>query len=332
MQKTIAVTGASGHLGNVVCRQLCGQGHRVRAMYHSFKQSLEGLSVELVQGNILDEKALERLLTGCEVVVHCAAIISIHGDPTGEVFRTNTEGPRLLLEVASRVGVRRIVHISSVHAAVEVHGEPFDETRPYKGPGDYAYDHSKAVGEQVLLLPQYANKPEVVVLRPSCIVGPFDFKPSEIGKALLQFFNQKIPALPPGGYDFVDVRDVAETILQAIERGRNGEVYLTTGKYFSMKALSALIGRATGKRTPQMVMPYSLLKALLPLLGLYAKLSRTPPLFTVESIDALKNGHTKMDNSKAAAELGHRCRPLEESVQDFYQWKGLSIGPKGVNS
>ncbi len=319
--KVVAVTGASGHLGNVVCRSLLEKGYRVRALYHSFNASLKDLSVELVQGSILNATDIERLLVDCDAVIHCAAIISIHGDPTGIVFKTNTEGPKIVLETASRLGIKRIVHISSVHAVLEEPTySPFDENRPYKSAKDYPYDYSKAVGEQLLLNSQIENKPEIVVLRPSCIVGPFDFKPSEIGKALLEFHHEQIPVLPQGGYDFVDVRDVAVAVISALTQGCSGEVYLVTGKYYSMKQLAVAIEKVSGKNTPKIVMSYWILRALVPVLGLYSRFTRSVPLFTKESIDALKNGHPNMDHSKAVKALGHQCRPLEDSIRDFYKW------------
>jgi dihydroflavonol-4-reductase len=165
------------------------------------------------------------------------------------------------------------------------------------------------------------NGLDVVVIRPSSVIGPNDYKPSEMGKALIDFYYQKIPVLPQGGYDFVDVRDVADSIISAIEHGKNGQVYLLSGKYYSLKELAKLVQKVTGKKVPQVVIPYWLLKSILPLIKLYSKLSHAEPLFTIESIDALKNGHPNMDHSKAATQLGHHPRPLEETLRDFYEWQ-----------
>ncbi|MBK8565090.1 MAG: NAD-dependent epimerase/dehydratase family protein [Saprospiraceae bacterium] len=292
MSKLVAITGANGHLGNVLCRLLCEKGYHVRALCRSQSESLEGLPIEVVLGDVLNKGDVQRLLEGCEIVIHCAAVISIHGDPTGIVFQTNTEGPRNVREIAEQLAVRRIVHISSVHAVTELpFSQPFDETRPYKQATDYAYDYSKAQGEQIMLRNTGKGKPEVVVLRPSCIIGPFDFKPSEIGKALLELEKSKIPALPEGGYDFVDIQDVANSVLNAMERGRSGEVYLLTGKYYSMKEFAAVVAKVLGRRPIKWIIPYRLLKTLLPLIAWLGKVSNSPPLFTLESLDALKNGH-----------------------------------------
>ncbi len=318
----VAVTGASGHIGNVVCRVLLEQGHRVRAFYNADDHALMDLDLERVQGNVLVLADLLRLCEGCDVVVNCAAIISVHGDPTGIVYRTNTEGPRNIHAAAVAKGVKRLLHISSVHAVTELpHSMPYTETRPYKTRSDYAYDHSKAMGEQVLFVEQGKDALELVVLRPSCVVGPYDTKPSKMGAALLDFLRGNVPVLPAGGYDMVDVRDVARSIVQAISKGRNGQIYVLSGKYYSMKELARAVQRVTGKRVPQRVLSYGLLKALLPFVALWSWITGAPARFNIESIDALKNGHPNMDSSKARRELGHTTRPLDDSLRDFYQWQ-----------
>lgn len=319
MQITIAVTGASGHIGNVVCRQLIEKGFRVRALCRSDTRALEGVNVEIVPGNVLDPASLEKLVEGCDAVIHCAAIISINGDPNGMVFKTNTEGPANVLAAAARAGLRRMIHVSSVHAVEELpHNQPFNEQRPYKKAGAYPYDYSKAVGEQVLC--GHAGGPEIIIVRPSAVIGPFDFKPSELGAAMVRFMRRQIPALPEGGYNFVDVRDVASSIINALETGKSGQVYHLTGTYYSMKNFAQLFQKVTGIKTTRRVLPYRLMRPMARFMEGWAKMTGTPPLFTREAIDAVKNGHPDMDNSKAVRELGHQCRPLEESIRDFYKW------------
>lgn len=318
----VAVTGASGLIGNVVCRLLMERGHSVRALYKADHRALKDLPLERVQGDVLVKQDLLRLLEGCDVVVNCAAIISVHGDPTGLVYRTNTEGPRNVRAAAVAQGVKRLLHVSSVHAVTELpHSQAYAETRPYNTASRHVYDRSKAMGEQVLFAEHGKDALELVVLRPSAVVGPFDAKPSMMGAALLDFYHGKVPVLPPGGYDLVDVRDVARSIVEAIHKGRNGEVYLLSGKYYSMKELAQAIARVTGKRMPQRVLPRALLNALLPFVALHGRITRTAPRFNRASIDALVNGHPNMDSTKARRELGHSIRPLDETLRDFYQWQ-----------
>jgi dihydroflavonol-4-reductase len=317
----IAVTGASGHIGNVCCRLLLADGHNVRAQYNSDAYPLNALDLELMQGNVLNKDFLLEFFRGCDAVIHAAALISIHGDPDGSVFRTNTQGPRLVMEAAQECHIKRLVHLSSVHAVTELpHSMPYNEERPYKTAADPAYDYSKAVGEQLLLDRSNTGPTELVIVRPSCVIGPYDFKPSKIGAALLDLYYQKMPFLPPGGYDFIDVRDVSRSIIKAIDSAVRPGIYLLSGKYYNFKELATAVHAVTGKKVPQTVIPYRLLNALLPLVSMHARVKGAAPSLTRESIAAIRNGHPQMDNRKAKNTLGHTNRPLEESLNDFYTW------------
>lgn len=317
----VGVTGASGHLGNVVCRKLLEKGYQVRVLCRKDTRPFDDLNVEKFQGDVLDKNAVDAFVNGCDYVIHSAAIISIHGDPTGIVFKTNTEGPQNVAEACLKHRVKRMIHVSSTHAVMELPFEtPFDETRPYKQKGSFAYDFSKSTGEQLMLDYFRIKGLDGFVVRPSSVIGPFDFRPSEIGKALLDFYNQKIPMLPPGGYNFIDVRDISETIANSLDKGRRGEIYLLSGVYYSMKNFAQVVHQASGKKVPKMVMPFWFLKMLLPFVKLYGKMKKANPVFTIEAITALKLGHPNMVNEKAKKELGHVCRPLAETITDFYKW------------
>jgi dihydroflavonol-4-reductase len=317
----VGVTGASGHLGNVVCRTLINRGFQVRVLHRKDIRSFEDLNVERISGDVLDLEAVDKFVQGCDYVIHSAAIISIHGDPTGIVFKTNTEGPKNIAEACIKHKVKRLIHVSSTHAVMELPFEtPFDETRPYKQKGSFAYDFSKSTGEQLMLNYFREGKIDGFVVRPSSVIGPFDYRPSEIGKALLDFYNRKIPVLPPGGYNFIDVRDISATIVNALDKGRCGEIYLLSGEYYSMKNFAKVVHETSGKKVPKMVMPFWFLKMLLPFVKLYGKMKKANPVFTIEAITALKLGHPNMVNEKAKKELGHVCRPLKETIADFYKW------------
>ena len=152
-------------------------------------------------------------------------------------------------------------------------------------------------------------------------MGPFDFKPSKMGAALMNFYKEKIPMIPKGVYDLVDVRDLAESIYQAILKGKNGEVYLLSGKYFSFKDLLKEIHLVTNKKIPIIIIPFWFLKATLPFIWILSKLTKTEPSLTYESIIAIKEGHPNMDYSKAKDILHHNPRPLKETLSDFFKWQ-----------
>lgn len=321
----IAVTGASGHIGNVLCRYLIDVGHTVRALYHSQKVSLTDINLEAIPGDVLNEEDMITLVKGCEVVFHCAAIISIHGDPDGSVRATNIQGVRNILNACLKSGVRKIIHVSSTHAVYELpHSKPMSEDRPYKTEKDFPYDYSKAQGEQIMLSAFRSGQIEGCVVRPSSVLGPYDFKPSELGGALLAFQEGKVPLMPPGGYNFVDVRDVVQALIAAIDLGRNGEVYFLTGQYYTIKEVAQTVHKAIGVRVPKRILPFWMMKVLLPFVKLQGRLVHRPPVYSIESITALRNGHPNIDNSKARTELGLSTRPLLESISDFYQWQAAN--------
>lgn len=317
----VAVTGASGHLGNVICRLLKEKGHEVQAIYHTNKRSLTDIDVNLIKADVLDTQELQTAFEGAEIVINCAAIISIHGDPTGIVLKTNTEGPRNVIAASIACGVKKIIHISSTHAVQEQPlDRPMTEVRPYKTEKNYAYDYSKAKGEQIMLEAFRSQRIEGVVIRPSSIIGPFDYKPSEMGKALLDIKSRKIPILPPGGYDFIDVRDAAAAVVSAMDKGRSGEVYLVTGNYYSIKEFTKDVGKVLNSKVPKHTLPFWLMVLVLPFIILFSKVKRASPVFSLESILALKNGHTNMDNSKAKDELNLKVRDLSDTFTDFFDW------------
>jgi dihydroflavonol-4-reductase len=327
----IAVTGASGHLGNVICRTLLTKGFSISALCHSDTKALEGLTLKRVQGNVLNQNDLETLLHDCDAVIHCAAMISLDGDPTGIVYKTNTEGATNVAEVAKQLGLKKMIHVSSVHAVVEKPlCEKFDETRQYKPEGSPIYDYSKALGEQLVFDTLKNSNTQLIVIRPSSILGPFDFKPSEIGKAMLMLYHKQLPIITAGGYDFVDVRDVANAIVEAIGKDKNNEIYHLTGHYATLKDFVQLINHATNKKAPTLVLPFWLLKAMIPALHIQSKLRGTTPIFTQEMLDTIRNGHSNMISDKAQKELDFQCRPLEESIADFYKWQKTTM--KAYNS
>lgn len=313
----IAITGASGHIGLALCQELLKQGYSINALYHHNAQELQKMGVDCIQGNILHKQDLSRLMEGAEMVIHSAAQISIHGDPDGSVFRINTEGTKNVMEAAIEQGLKRMVHISSVHAVQELpHSEPFTENRPFKSAADYAYDYSKAISEHIVGSNPHRSL-EAVIVRPSCVIGPFDYRPSAIGAALLKLVKGKMFFLPAGGYNLVDVRDVAQSIVAALTQAKDREVFLLSGHYITFRELARLLETITGRGLPKIIIPFPVLDALEPMIAAVSRISGTPASLTRESIDAVRNGHPRMDHDKASQLLGHQPRPLSESLQDF---------------
>ena len=318
---TALVTGASGHVGGVLVRSLLQRGRRVRALVHSSSAALDALDgeLELIEGDVLDRGCMDRACAGVETVFHLAAVISIVGDPDGHVAAVNVQGPRNVAEAALAAGVKRMLHVSSVHAFdINSSADQIDEQSSRVAATAPAYDRSKDAGEgQVREV--MARGLDAVILNPGGVLGPYDFMPSRMGTFLLQLAGRSLPGLVPGGFNWVDVRDLAASILAAEERGRCGENYLVTGPWCSMADVAAQASAITGVPAPGFTVPLWLAGLAAPGMTLWAKLIGSEPLYTREALHAV-SACRNVSWQKAADELGHAPRPLQSTLLDAYRW------------
>jgi dihydroflavonol-4-reductase len=316
----IAVTGANGHVGVNLCDALLEQGHQVKALTHNHNQGLKFIAVTIIKGDLLDKKSLIPLLSEVDVVFHLAAKISITGDPDGMVSRINTEGTRNMLAAAIDCKVKRFIHFSSIHAfQQQPQNEPLDETRPIVFNEGFAYDRSKAAGERAVM-EAVKNGLDALVLSPTAIIGPADPEPSLIGNAVIDIYNHKIPSLVPGGYDWVDVRDIVSAAITAIDKGRTGEKYLLSGHWHSLQEFSAFIQLHSGRKTVKTVLPMWIARVGLPFISLYSSISGTKPLYTSESLTIISEGNRMISNAKAKNELNFAPRQFTETIRDLLTW------------
>jgi dihydroflavonol-4-reductase len=264
---TVVVTGAAGHIGGTLVRALLARGRSVRALVHRDRRALHGLDVELVEGDVCDAVSLQRALDGAEVVYHAAARISLLVNEWPLLEAVNVVGTRNVVEACRRCGVRRLVHFSSIHALrQEPLDLPVDESRPLvESDGHPPYDRSKAAGEREVRR-AIAQGLDAVILNPTAIIGPYDYRPSHIGAGLLALGRGRLPALVAGGFDWVDVRDVVEGALRAEERAPKGARYLLSGHWVSMRHLASMVEAITGVRAPRFVSPLGLAYVGAPLL------------------------------------------------------------------
>jgi dihydroflavonol-4-reductase len=316
---TVVITGASGHIGSCLTRALLEQGRRIRAVIFERSDSLNGLPIEAVPGDVRDLDSLKRAFTGAEVVYHLAAKIVLTEENEAEVFAINEGGPRNVCQAAKECGVKRLVHFSSIHALDDrPHHIPVDEERPPSGGGFPLYDRSKAAGEKIVR--EYVRGGlHAVILNPTGVIGPFDFEPSAMGHVFLGLYHRRLPALVDGGFDFVDVRDVVNGAISAETKGRPGERYLLSGHWAKTTELAEIAASVTGRRPPRFVSPLALARLSAPLAVLVARLLKRPPLYTPASIRAL-GANRDINHDKAARELGYTARPLQDSVRDIYSW------------
>lgn len=316
--KRVAVTGASGHLGGAVVRALLASGVDVRVLVHSDRRALEGLPVEIHEGDIQDPDAVARLVAGRELVIHLAAVISLEARDEPLLRAINVEAVRVVTDACLAAGVR-LVHTSSIHAfsAVPV-DQPVDESRGPAEANAPAYDRSKAAGE-VIVRDAVARGLDAVIVNPTAVIGPYDFRPSRMGEVMLDLYHRRLAGLVAGGFDWVDVRDIATSVVAAAERGRRGERYLLPGHWHSLVELATKIEALTGKRRPRFVSPMWLARGVAPFAVGWARLRHTRPLFTPASLVALRN-HKLISGERARQELGHDPRPLDATLEDTFAW------------
>ena len=316
----IAVTGASGHVGGNLVRALLDEGHEVRVLVRNDTRALEGLEVERVQGHLLSRRAIFDLVRKADVVYHLAARISLDGGRGGEVQEANVEGTRTVVEACLDGKTGRLVHFSSIHAICQHPRDvAVDESRPMADEGPcHAYDRTKAAGERAVM-DGVSRGLDAVVVNPTGILGPHDYKPSAMGQVLLDLFNGAFPALVEGGFNWVDVRDVVQGAMAAARQGRKGERYLLAGHYLTLREMAAIVQEVSGRRPPRFVSPFWLALVGAPLVTAWNRLRGTRPLYTTESIKTLQ-WNKNIVCRKAEAELGYTRRPALETIRDTYLW------------
>ncbi|HHY12147.1 MAG TPA: SDR family oxidoreductase [Firmicutes bacterium] len=318
----IVVTGAPGHLGNNLVRALVKRNHRVRCLVLAGESlvPLQGLDVETVEGDVRDIDSLHRAFEGAGVVYHLASVISLLPGKSRLLEDVNVTGTRNVAEACLKAGVRRLVYASSIHALVEPpHGHVIDESMPCD-PGriSMAYSKSKARGT-LEVMEVIAKGLDGVIVLPTGMIGPYDFKPSETGRLLLDYVAGKIPARIEGGYDFVDVRDVAEGHILAAEKGRTGEKYILSGEWISIDDIMKEVSTVTNVPLPRWRVPAGLVSGLALMLTSYSMATGAKVLMNQDSVNTLRS-NSLISSGKARRELGYTSRPVRESIGDTLAW------------
>ena len=316
----IVVTGASGHVGANLVRALLHRGEKVRALVHRDRRALEGLNVEIAEGDILDPESLRRAFKNADVVYHAAAYISILMTEWPRLEKINVIGTRNVVEACLACGVRRLVHFSSIHAlAQEPADRPIDENRPLAQSRRYPpYDRSKAAGE-VEVQRGVRNGLDAVVLNPTGIIGPYDFLPSHSGEVLICLARGTLPALVGGGFDWVDVRDVIEGAFLAEKKAPAGARYILSGHWISVCDMASQVTQCFGARPPRFVSPIWLARIGAPFATLHAVRAGHRPLYTAVSLKALKS-NPRISHQKATRELGYQPRAFCSTIKDTLEW------------
>ena len=314
--KFIAVTGGTGHLGINLIKELLSQNFNVKALIRHASYPFIHENLTWIEGDLDNIKALEKLVDDCHAIIHSASAISLGEKDQGLVYHVNVTGTQNLLKVCLKKPIRFLYISSSTVVEDPIKDELFNEDRPYRVDKSFYYAWTKAVAEQQVLEHESNQNLDACIIRSTAIIGPQDFAPSPFGRTILDLHLGNLPFITDGGYNLIDVRDLVTTIISSISRAKKGSIYLVGGEYLSLKKLAKMTGKS---KVPNSI-SIDLLVVLLPIIRVYDKLFPLKWPISKESLITLKNAPKNMDCSKAITELGHKNRPLQETINDLILW------------
>ena len=322
------VTGATGFLGSHVARVLADQGGDLRLLVRptSNLKNLEGLlspntKADTATGDLRDAASLEKAMAGCDTVFHVAADYRLWVRNPEEMYRSNVEGTRAILQAAKKNGVRRVVYTSSVATiGFRADGSEADEDSPVALADMIGhYKRSKFMAEQ-LAMEAGRSGIEVVTVNPTTPVGEQDVKPTPTGRIVVDFLKRKFPAYVETGLNLVDVRECARGHLLALEKGRSGERYILGGENLTLKQILDKLEKITGLPSPKVKLPYAVAFAA----GIFGEMITGRMLHGEPraTVDTVRMGKKKMfaSSTKAERELGWKMVPVEDALRRAVEW------------
>lgn len=310
MKQIYIITGANGHLGSTIIRYLSREDCLVRGLLLPSENHEDFGNVKYYKGDITDLESMDAIFTGTEgyevIVIHTAGLVSIEDKITLDLYDVNVNGTKNVISMCRKYRAKRMLYVSSVHVIAE--GDSFSKDIVKGG-----YAVTKAKASQAVLEAVDEGLDAVIVL-PSGIIGPFDNGRNHLVQLIKRFLEKKLPVITTGGYDMVDVRDVAKGCIAAADRGRNGESYILSNQYITIPDLIELSGELAGTRVPCSI-PLSYIKAFAPLFERIGRITHTRPLFTRYSLSVLEED-IRFSHEKATRELGYCPMDIKDSLRD----------------
>lgn len=318
----VFVTGGTGFVGAHVVRALVARGADVTCLVRatSPRLALDGLPVRTAVGDLTDPESVGRAMAGADTVFHCAADYRLWVDDPAAMYAANVDGTRHVMQAAADLGVRRVVHTSSVGAlGLDPSGGPADETTPVtfermKVP----YKRSKYLAERVA--EEWAGRGlDVVIVNPSTPVGELDVKPTATGRMIVDYLEGRMRAYVATGLNVIDVRDVAAGHLLAAERGRSGERYILGHRNLTLQQIFELLAGITGIPAPRIKLPHWVPLVVSAVDTSFARLRRRPPRLALDAV-RLSRRCMYFDAAKAVRELGLPQHPVEPALARAVAW------------
>ena len=320
MEPIYVVTGANGFVGNNIVRALLAKNLKVRAYVRNKSKiiSMFNDSVEIFEGDICDENALTKALTADTdvYVIHAAGVVNLSKKPGKEMYDANIEGARVVLSCCKKTKIKKLVFINSVHAVAEqkkgtiVESDSFDASKVHG-----AYAKTKATSAQLVIDAIKNENLNCAMFHPSGIIGPNDYGQTNLTKLIEDYVKGLIPAGVRGGYSFIDVRDIADAAIFALENKNAKGSYLLCGNYVSVKEVVTLLYKHLNKKHIRLILPVWVARIGLPFIRLYSIVRRQEPLYNSYVLYTLKS-NGDFSKEKAAKDLGFNPKSFEESLKD----------------
>jgi dihydroflavonol-4-reductase len=318
----VLVTGGDGLLGSNVVRELLTRGYSVSVFVQPGRQqkTLEGLEVERLSGNLLNQQEVMDAVAGMDAVIHCAASTSVWPTRSEVVNTVNIEGTRNIIEAVKRFGVKRLVYIGTANSfGFGTKEHPGVEGNPYKS-AQYGLDYmdSKYKAQQLILKEVKENVLPAIIVNPTFMFGPYDSGPSS-GAMIVALYKGKVPGYTAGGRNYIFVKDAAVAIGNALTMGRNGECYIIGNENLSYKEAFEKIAATIGVKPPSLPIPKMFAKLYGQIGSAIGKISNTTPAISYPLAQIACDEHY-YSAAKAVKELGLPQTPVEVGIKECYAW------------
>ncbi len=323
MKRLYIITGANGHLAGTIIRYLRGTDCAIRGLILPSESADDDRQVTYYKGDVTKQETLAALFSGAgqyeTIVIHAAGLISISDTVTPQLYQVNVEGTRNVIALCRRHHVKRLVYVSSVHAIPETDAQAtIEEVSAFsQSLVTGAYAATKAEATQAVM-DAVKGGLDAVIVHPSGIIGPYDSGTNHIVQLIKMYLSGRLPAGVTGGYDFVDVRDVAKGCIAAADRGKTGSCYILSNRYFSIREILDCVRKTVGGRA-KVCLPIRLARAMTPFFEWSAKITHTRPLFTRYALYTLRSGG-HFSHDRATSELGYHPRDMRETIAATVAW------------
>lgn len=320
------VTGATGHLGRTIANALLSLGKTVIALVLPRDKKRifakhEDYQLSFVDGDITKREDVDTFLDylregTSQIVIHCAGIITVENGYNPLAFNVNVNGTKNITDAALERDVDKFVYVSSVHALKELPNKQKIAEQERFDPREVRGFYAKTKAEASQYVVEACKRGlKGVIVHPSGIIGPDDEMNGHFTSVINNYLDGSLTALIKGGYNIVDVRDVADGVISAAEKGMAGKSYLLSGEYHSIYEIIEIASRLSGRRKIRSVLPIWFVKIFAPLAAMWSRFKHQPPIFTSYSVQTLAS-NSNFSNALAVKELGFHSRPFVDTIED----------------